>query len=180
MKIIVGLGNPGEKYRYTRHNAGFLAVDYFLSGKEAISCQSKFSGQICEMHFHATKTFFVKPQNFMNNSGEMVRELCNFYKVNIAEDLLVIHDEIDLKFGYYKLAHDSSHAGHNGVKSIINELGTQNFSRIRVGIESRQSRLESPTDQYVLQNFSKEELQILKSDLFPKIETEIQNFIGTK
>lgn len=180
MKIIVGLGNPGDKYKLTRHNAGFLALDYYLSGKNVIKCQSKFKGYICEMHFHSTKTFFVKPQSFMNNSGEVVQEICNFYKINSTEDLLVVHDEIDLKFGYYKLAQDSGPAGHNGVKSIIEHLGSQNFARIRVGIESRQSRHESPTEDFVLQPFTKPELTQLDSEVFPKISEEIEKFINNK
>lgn len=180
MKIIVGLGNPGDKYKNTRHNAGFLALDYYLEGKEAIKCQSKFGGNICEIHFHATKTFFIKPQSFMNKSGEVVKEICSFYKVDFTKDLLVIHDEIDLKFGYYKLAHDSSPAGHNGVKSIIDNLGTQEFSRLRIGIETRANRQEMPTDDFVLQNFSKDEIKILNNELFPKINDEIETFIGIK
>ena len=180
MKIVVGLGNPGDKYQYTRHNAGFLALDYYLKGKELIKCQSKFGGKICEMHFHATKTFFVKPTSFMNNSGEVVQEICNFYKINAVEDLLVIHDEVDLKFGYHKMAKDSGPAGHNGVKSIIEHIGTQDFTRIRIGIETRQSKLESSTEDFVLKNFSKEQLELLSKEVFPKVIGEIDKFIGIK
>lgn len=180
MKIIVGLGNPGDKYKYTRHNAGFMAVDHYLEGKEAIKCQSKFGGYICEMHFHATKTFFLKPQSFMNKSGQVVQEIASFYKINPESDLLVIHDEIDLKFGFYKLAHDSSAAGHNGVADIIEHLGSQNFSRLRVGIESRTSRNEMPTEDFVLQNFSKAELENLRMNILPDIAEEIGKFIHKK
>lgn len=178
MKIVVGLGNPGDKYKHTRHNAGFLALDYYLEGKELIKCQSKFGGKICEMHFHATKTFFVKPTSFMNNSGEVVQEICKFYKVDPTKDLLVIHDEVDLKFGYHKMANDSGHAGHNGVKSIIEHIGTQDFTRIRIGIETRQSKLESPTEDFVLKNFSKEQIEFLEKNVFPKVSKEINEFIG--
>lgn len=184
MKVIIGLGNPGSKYERTRHNAGFLAVDFYLKDNEAISCQSRFKGYVCEMHFTAHKTgeapvkvFFVKPQTFMNKSGEAVKEIADFYKLNVAEDLLVIHDEIDLKFGFYKIAFDSRPAGHNGVKNIIEHLGTQEFHRIRIGVESRLSRHESPTDEFVLRDFSKEELDILETDVLPKINREIESFI---
>lgn len=184
MKIIVGLGNPGHAYEHTRHNAGFMALDYYLAKHEAIKCQSRFKGYVCEMHFTAHKTgaapvkvFFVKPQTFMNKSGEAVREILNFYKIHIPTDLLVIHDEIDLKFGFYKVAFDSRPAGHNGVKNIIEQLDTQEFHRIRIGVESRLSRHESPTDQFVLQNFSPNELATLSQTVLPKIEEEITTFI---
>lgn len=184
MKIIVGLGNPGNKYQYTRHNAGFLALDFYLTKHHAIKCESRFQGYVCEMHFTAQgtheapiKTFFVKPQTYMNKSGLAIREITQFYKINIASDLLVVHDEVDLKFGYYKLAFDSRPAGHNGVQNIVDELGTQEFHRIRIGVESRLSRHQSPTDEFVLQNFSNEELALLQEAVFPKIETEIENFI---
>lgn len=180
MKIVVGLGNPGDKYKYTRHNAGFMALDHYLQGKELIKCQSKFGGNICEMHFHATKTFFVKPAGYMNTSGEVVQEIMKFYKVDPQNDLLVIHDEIDLKFGYHKFAKDSGHAGHNGVRSIIDHIGTQDFARIRIGIETRQSKLESPTEDFVLHNFTKEQIGYLHDNIFPKVDKEIDQFIGNK
>jgi PTH1 family peptidyl-tRNA hydrolase len=91
-----------------------------------------------------------------------------------------VHDEIDLKFGYYKLAHDSGPAGHNGIKSIIEHLGGQDFNRLRIGVESRQSRNEIPTETFVLQNFSKEERKTLQSDVLPKVEEEINSFINHK
>lgn len=184
MKIIVGLGNPGDKYKNTRHNAGFMAVDFYLEKREAIRCESKFKGLICEMHFTAhtgstapVKVFFVKPQTFMNKSGEAVKEIVQFYKVDVKKDLLIVHDEVDLKFGFFKLAFDSRGAGHNGVQNIIDELGTQEFSRLRIGIETRMSRHESPTEDYVLQSFSKEELEQLHADVLPKASEEIEKFI---
>ncbi|HMR55562.1 MAG TPA: aminoacyl-tRNA hydrolase, partial [Candidatus Doudnabacteria bacterium] len=82
MKLIVGLGNPGNKYELTRHNLGFLAVDYFLKSRDAITCQSKFNAQVCEYHENGVKVFFVKPQSYMNLSGEVIREITSFYKVD--------------------------------------------------------------------------------------------------
>lgn len=210
MKVIVGLGNPGNKYTHTRHNAGFLALDFYLKDLETISCTSRFQGQVCEVHFSARiphlaspilgegkdrsgsppriggvrggtiqsiKTFFVKPQTYMNRSGEAIRELANFYKINPETDLLVVHDEIDLKFGYTKLAFDSRPAGHNGVKSIVEELGTQKFHRLRIGIESRLNRAESPTDEYVLSQFTAHELAALQNKIFPSVKDSIEQFI---
>jgi PTH1 family peptidyl-tRNA hydrolase len=184
MKLIVGLGNPGNKYQYTRHNAGFLALDYYMQGLETISCTSKFNAQICEVHFSAqqtdggpVKTLFIKPQTYMNNSGDTVREIVSFYKVDVEKDLLIIHDEVDLKFGFWKFAFDSRPAGHNGIKNIIEQLSTQKFHRIRIGVESRKSRLENPTDEYVLSPFSPEELSILQETIFPKVKEIIEEFI---
>ncbi len=184
MKLVVGLGNPGPKYEHTRHNAGFLALNFILQKTPAISCSSKFHGQICEAHFTAArhpkgpvKVFFIKPQTFMNRSGEVLKSLSSFYKITPESDLLVIHDELDLKFGYLKPAFDSGPAGHNGVKNIIDELGTQKFHRLRIGVETRLSRLNQPTEDYVLSPFSQHELETLQTHIFPKIEEATLDFI---
>ena len=185
MKVIVGLGNPGMKYAKTRHNVGFLALDFYLRDMQTISCSSRFHGQICEVHFTLSgnpipvKTFFIKPQTYMNKSGDAVAEIVSYYKLQPETDLLIVHDEIDLKFGYSKTAFGSRPAGHNGVKSIIASLGTQKFHRLRIGVESRKSRLESPTDEYVLSPFSTDELATLESDVFPKAALVMQEFIAS-
>ncbi len=184
MKLIIGLGNPGIKYQTTRHNAGFLAMDYILKDLDTISCVSKFKGHVCEAHFTATnhpkgpvKVFFVKPQTYMNNSGEAVAEIVEYYRLNPEKDLLVIHDELDLKFGYWKPAFDSRAAGHNGVQSIIDHLGTQKFTRFRIGVESRKSRFDQATDEYVLTQFSETELTTLENQIFPDIKSAVTEFI---
>lgn len=182
MKLIVGLGNPGAQYEHTRHNAGFLAVDFFLKDKQAIACQSKFNAQICEYHENdadgnVEKIFFVKPQSFMNLSGEVAREIAAFYKVDHANDLLVLHDEKDLPFGNVKEAFASGSAGHNGVQNIIDELGTKDFARVRIGVEAREADSPIPTDVFVLQKFTDEELQKLESDVFPKTNEIITSFL---
>ncbi len=190
MHLIVGLGNPGKKYENTRHNAGFLAVDHFMEGREKISCQHKFQGELCELQFIAKeiqgqniKVLFLKPQTYMNNSGVAVAEAVRFYKIDIEKELLIIHDELDLKFGYIKPAFDSGPAGHNGIKSIIENLGTQKFHRLRIGVESRLSRNERPTEDYVLENFNATEIENLKNSVFPKTDEYIARFLlntGTK
>ena len=177
MKLIVGLGNPGKQYELTRHNAGFLAVDDFLKGKDVIACQSKFQAEICEYHEGGNKIFFVKPQTFMNLSGEAVKDIVRFYKVNPEIELLVVHDEKDFPFGTVKPAHNSSSAGHNGVQNIIDELGTQDFARVRIGVESREPGSPLPTDVFVLQKFSDDELAKLPTDVYPKVATLITEFI---
>jgi peptidyl-tRNA hydrolase, PTH1 family len=180
MKIIVGLGNPGKQYKLTRHNAGFLAVDFFLKDREAIACQSKFNAQICEYHEDGEKIFFVKPQSFMNLSGEVVQEVCSFYKIDPKTDLLVIHDDKDLEFGKIKFTEQSGGAGHNGVQNIIDQFGHKNFHRIRIGVESRESGSPLPTDVFVLQKFTDEELGQLQEKIFIETNQLIQQFIKTK
>ncbi len=178
MKLIIGLGNPGTKYSATRHNAGFLAIDYFLKNIQAINCQSSFQAQICELHFGAQKVFFVKPQTFMNLSGEAVRAIGDFYKINYSTDLLVIHDDVDLPFGEIKNTTSSSAAGHNGVQNIIDLLGTKDFHRIRLGVENRLDKKIPPTEAFVLQNFNAEEITKLEAEVLPEVKLAIEKFIG--
>jgi PTH1 family peptidyl-tRNA hydrolase len=183
MKLIVGLGNPGTQYENTRHNAGFLALDFFLKDHPAISCQGKFNAQICEMHIQdesgLQKVFFIKPQSFMNLSGEVVREISSFYKVDITKDLLVLHDEKDLAFSTVKEARDSGSAGHNGVQNLIDELGTKDFTRIRIGVETREPDSPLPTDVFVLQPFTAEELEKLHTEVFPETNKLILKFLNS-
>ena len=157
MQIVIGLGNPGSKYEKTRHNAGFMALDYILKDLQAISCTSSFDSKICEVHM-PEKTFFVYPQTFMNDSGKAVRQILDFYKLS-PKDILVIHDDIDLPLGTIKFTDNSGDAGHNGIKSIIESLGTKEFRRVRVGVESRTDKTQMPTDAFVLQEFSADELK---------------------
>lgn len=178
MKLVIGLGNPGEKYTHTRHNAGFLALDFYMKDLQVINCASKFDAQICELQTDGNKVFFVKPQAFMNKSGSVVRELVQFYKLDATKDILVIHDETDLPLGNIKTTEDSRAAGHNGVQNIFDELGTQNLSRIRIGVETRESRNDLPTDVFVLQNFTDSELETLRKDVLPKVSQEITAFLA--
>ncbi len=177
MKIIVGLGNPGNRYELTRHNAGFLAIDYFLKDRDAITCQSKFNAQVCEYHENGMKVFFVKPQSYMNLSGEVIREIAAFYKIDVTTDLLVIHDDKDLVFGQIKSGSGSGAGGHNGVQNTIDELGTKDFARIRIGVEAREPDSPLPTDEFVLQKFTDEELAQLKEKVFPETNKLIEAFL---
>lgn len=177
MKLIIGLGNPGEKYKQTRHNAGFLALDFFMKNLQVINCASKFDAQICEFQTDGNKLFFIKPQNFMNNSGKVISEIVQFYKVSPTEDILIIHDDKDLRLGDVKSTLSSRSAGHNGIEDIFTELGTQDIKRIRIGVESREPGSPIPTDVFVLQNFSDEELAKLQQEILPKVSTMIAEFI---
>ena len=130
MKLIVGLGNPGKEYKNTRHNVGFMVLDYILGD---VNWKTKFNGLYYEENIGGDKIIYLKPTTYMNLSGNCVREFVNFYKID-KKDILVIHDDLDLPFLKYRLKYKSSSGGHNGIKSIIQHLGTDNFPRIKVGI----------------------------------------------
>ena len=153
MKLIIGLGNPDKKYQDTWHNVGFLLVDQIsqLSDRSfpEFKNNKKFKSEITETNQIDEKIILAKPQTFMNNSGQAVKALVNFYKVKPA-DLWVIHDDIDLPLGKIRISHNSSAAGHKGVQSIIDQLGSQEFIRFRLGIQSEKQG-KVTTEDYVLQ-----------------------------
>ena len=134
MKVIVGLGNPGKKYDNTRHNIGFEALDY-IADKEGISINTgKHKALIGTGYMGGEKVLLVKPQTFMNLSGESVAELLHYYKIDPEEELLVIFDDISLAPGNIRIRKKGSAGGHNGIKNIIAMTGTENFKRIKVGV----------------------------------------------
>lgn len=130
--LIVGLGNPGIRYVNTRHNAGFWLVEQ-IADQEQFRTESKFHGQVCRVKFPSTDCWLLKPNTFMNNSGQSVIALANFYKIPI-EQILIIHDELDFPPGTIRLKKAGSDGKHNGLKSIISHLGSNNFLRLRIGI----------------------------------------------
>ena len=130
--LIVGLGNPGQKYEHTRHNMGFLTVD-LLAEKQGVKLNKvKFKSAFNIMHFAGCKCLVMKPQTYMNLSGEAVREAAQFYKVP-ADHVLVIYDDVSLPVGKIRVRPTGSAGGHNGIKNIISHLGTQDFPRIKIG-----------------------------------------------
>jgi len=151
MKLIVGLGNPGKDYEKTRHNIGFMILDNYLGN---INWKSKSNGLYYETFIEDEKVIFLKPQTFMNLSGDCVIEFVNFYKISNM-DVLVIQDDLDLPLLSYRLKCKSSSGGHNGIKSIISCLGTDEVPRLKVGIAHDKS---IDTKDYVLGNFSKEDM----------------------
>jgi len=172
MKLVVGLGNPGKEYENTRHNAGFALIDKFGKSQDfpEFELNKKFNARISKGSVDGQDFLLAKPQTFMNLSGETVRAMLDFYKLT-PDDILVVHDDIDLPLGKYRIATDSSSAGHNGVQNIIDKLGTQKFKRIRIGIgETKEGILVCRIDahDFVLQKFSKEESEIIE-----KISEEI-------
>jgi PTH1 family peptidyl-tRNA hydrolase len=131
--LVVGLGNPGSDYAFTRHNAGFLVVDE-VAARWGISIhQKKFNAELGRGRVDGIETILVKPQAYMNRSGPPVRQVGDYFKISY-QDMLVVHDDIDLEFGRLKIKAKGGHGGHNGVRSLIGALGEDAFVRLRVGI----------------------------------------------
>lgn len=154
MKLIVGLGNPGKEYERTRHNAGFDVMDEIARMASASITQKKFKALVDKVNIGGQSVLLMKPQTYMNNSGEAVRAAMDFYHLQ-PQDLLVIYDDMDLAVGRLRLRQKGSAGGHNGIKSIIAHIGTQTFDRIRVGID-KDPRI--PTVNWVLGKIRKEDM----------------------
>ena len=159
MKIIVGLGNPGKDYELTRHNVGFYILDKYLG--EVKWKNAKQNALIYEETCNGEKVIFVKPLTYMNNSGEAIREIIKYYKAYI-DDLLVIQDDISIVLGKSRVKYESTDGGHNGIKSIINCLGTNKFLRLKVGLAKEH---EVDTIDYVLGKLTKKELSQIDEDM---------------
>jgi len=160
MKIIVGLGNPGDKYKNNRHNIGWRIVEAVREKIENAEFDEfidykKHKAQIATGTINNENILIVKPQTFMNNSGQAVSSLVNFYKIDPKKDLLVIFDDKDMLFGKLRQRDEGSSGGHNGIKSIVADIGTQNFHRLKFGVGHEDQKIA--TDAFVLQDFSKEE-----------------------
>ncbi len=173
--LIAGLGNPGKEYEKTRHNAGFLFVDYFFEkyqdefGFADWKLDKKLKSEISVGKREDKKIILLKPQTFMNLSGEAILAAKKYFKVKL-EDIIVAHDDIDLALGKYKVSVDSSSAGHNGAQNIIDLLGTKNFTRLRIGVDNRGDK-KIPTEKYVLGKFTSVEMKII-SRIIPSISQE--------
>lgn len=152
MKLIVGLGNPGDKYKGTRHNVGFQAIDE-LAERFNISVKNKeHKGLVGKGIIMGEKVILLKPQTFMNNSGESVQPLAAYYGVH-EEDIIIVYDDICLEPGHLRIRKKGSAGGHNGMKSIINRLGTENFARVRIGVGEKPDHYDLAD--WVLSRFDK-------------------------
>jgi peptidyl-tRNA hydrolase, PTH1 family len=158
MWLIVGLGNPGREYAGNRHNAGFMVVDELDRRWGPLSFRRKFGGQLAEARVAGEKALLLKPQSFMNCSGQVVGPAVGFFQLEPA-NLIVIHDELDLDFGRLKVKVGGGHGGHNGLRSLFADLGTPEFVRVRLGIGRPPPRMEGAD--YVLQSFSRTEAKEL-------------------
>ena len=161
IRLIVGLGNPGREYEATRHNAGFWWVDELAQAQKLdFRNEAKFHGLMVRGQMHGHELFLFKPQTFMNTSGRGVGELVQFYKI-APEEMLVVHDELDLPPGVARLKIGGGHGGHNGLKDIIARLGTKDFWRLRLGIGHPGDR--NAVSNYVLNNPRVEELDLINA-----------------
>lgn len=156
-RMVVGLGNVGSKYAGTRHNIGFAVVDELAKRYQAAPPRSRFDARIQEVHLDAGRTVLAAPTTMMNNSGHAVAQLANWYKV-APDQILVVHDELDLPFGKMRLRPAGGAGGHNGVRSIIEQLGSNEFNRLRIGIGRPTS---GSTVSYVLSRFSVEQREFV-------------------
>lgn len=156
MKLIVGLGNPGERYNFTRHNFGFLALDFYAKIREISWQKPKFNA----LWARQGEVIFLKPQTFYNESGQAVQEFCRFYKI-AASNVLVVCDDFDLEFGQLRFRAHGSSAGNNGLKSITAHLGTENFPRLRLGTNNTTLRQQLGDIDFVLARFAPTERERL-------------------
>lgn len=177
MKLIVGLGNKGKEYTNTRHNVGYDFIDkcipYF---NENENFSEKFKSLFQTININGEKIIFQKPQTYMNLSGEAIREIVNFYKLDIEKDVLVIYDDMDIDLGKFKIRGNGSSAGHNGIKSIISHLGDK-FIRVKIWIGAK----KNDTISHVLGKFSKEEqeqINIVYDKLYDVIKDFIKNDVN--
>ena len=156
MKLVVGLGNPGREYKNTRHNVGFIFLDSYLDSKRIELNKKKFNGLYTDyVGEKGDKVIFLEPQTYMNLSGDCVIDFMRYFKIE-KEDILIIHDDLDLDVAKIKIRSKGGSAGHNGIKSIISRVGDENFKRIRVGIDKGEDTIK-----HVLSKFRSEEKDLI-------------------
>ena len=162
MKIFVGLGNPTPEYAATKHNVGFMLADLLSKELSADIWREKFNALVAESFFNGEKILIVKPQTFMNLSGEAVAPIVNFYKIDV-ENLVVAHDDMDLPLGMIRLRPKGSGGGHHGIESIIGLLGKQNFPRVRIGVGRPPQNWS--VNSHVLSPFTQDDAKIISETL---------------
>jgi PTH1 family peptidyl-tRNA hydrolase len=172
--MIVGLGNPGAKYSLNRHNIGFLALDAYCAGIGNPKWKEDHQAFVARLKIEDQEVLFVKPQTYMNKSGESVRALMDYYKIDLNQ-VLVLHDEIDIGYGAIKVHKNRGAGGHNGLKSINEMLGTQDYVRLKLGV-GRPSNPQMDVASYVLQNFAAEE-QASLHDFLNTAGDAVESFI---
>lgn len=169
MKLIVGLGNPTKEYEKTRHNTGFMVMDALAREFNVEIKTSKFKGEYVKFKYLGEDVILLKPMTYMNSSGESVGAIMRFFKLDI-DDLLIIYDDLDMPVGKLRLRERGSAGGHNGIKSIIAHVGSQNFKRIRVGID-KNPRI--PVIDYVLGKFTKDEQALIEEGISNAVKAVI-------
>ncbi|HFH8161254.1 TPA: aminoacyl-tRNA hydrolase [Streptococcus agalactiae] len=176
VKMIVGLGNPGSKYNDTKHNIGFMAVDRIVKKLDVNFTEDKnFKAEIGSDFINGEKIYFIKPTTFMNNSGIAVKALLTYYNISI-KDMIIIYDDLDMEVGKIRFRQKGSAGGHNGIKSIIAHLGTQEFDRIKVGIGRPNGRMT--VNNHVLGKFDKND-EIMISNTLDKVDNAVNYYLQT-
>lgn len=175
--IVCGLGNPGAEYADTRHNAGFLAIDYIAEKCSARIDRVKFHALVGEANICGVRVLLMKPTTFMNNSGQAIAEAASFYKIE-AQNIIVLHDEISFAPGLFRIRRKGSAGGHNGLKSIISSLGSDAFPRIKIGVGQKPSP-EYDLVNWVLGKFPKADKELLCSK-FPDINSSVELILQDK
>lgn len=176
VKMIVGLGNPGSKYNDTKHNIGFMAVDIIVKKLDVNFTEDKnFKAEIGSDFINGEKIYFIKPTTFMNNSGIAVKALLTYYNISI-KDMIIIYDDLDMEVGKIRFRQKGSAGGHNGIKSIIAHLGTQEFDRIKVGIGRPNGRMT--VINHVLGKFDKND-EIMISNTLDKVDNAVNYYLQT-
>ncbi|MGI6329460.1 MAG: aminoacyl-tRNA hydrolase [Bacilli bacterium] len=181
MKLIVGLGNPGLLYKNTRHNIGFYVIDEILKDMKITKFKTKFGGLYNSLLIKDQQVIFLKPYKYINLSGEVIKDFVDYFNINIS-DILIIHDDLDLPIGYYKIKKSGGTGGHNGLKSVEGSLKTKNYTRLKIGISNNKSM---ETHKYVLEKFSlkeREELEkniiIIKKMVFDYINMDLKDVMN--
>ncbi len=177
MKLIVGLGNPGKEYEKTRHNAGFNCIDALASKYNITVKEAEHKAIVGKGYIEGQKVILVKPQTYMNNSGEAIREITDYYKVDPETELIVIYDDISLDVGMLRIRDKGSAGGHNGIKSIINHLSTQVFLRIKVGVGAKAAPQMDLAD-HVLGHFNEDDSKLMKESFEKAAEATVMLMSG--
>ena len=173
MKIMAGLGNPGQKYDKTKHNTGFMTMDHYLDEKGLSLDKDKFEGLWTKQKINGEDVILLEPQTYMNESGRSVSQVANFFKVD-PEDILIIQDDMDMPIGKIRIRANGKSGGHNGIKSIIRDLGTEKFNRLKIGIRHPKN---ATVVSWVLTPFNDEQ-QKLMDDAFDTSVKIIDDFIA--
>ncbi len=175
MKLVVGLGNPGNDYKFTRHNIGYMLIDKIAANKRVFFNNKKFNAEFLEYFYNGEKIIMIKPLSFMNLSGNVVKKYVDFYKINLC-DILIIQDDLDMNLGKVKIVSNSSSGGHNGIKDIEYNLGSKDYVRLKIGI-SNDKKID--TKDYVLGKFDDNDLKIL-NNIFENLLNVIDDFCNLK
>lgn len=174
MFVIVGLGNPGFQYDHTPHNIGFMLLDEIASECSVTITQNRFSALTVKTTWQNHEVFLVKPQTFMNLSGESVAQVLSYFKIPV-ENLIVVFDDLDQEFGAVRMRFGGGHGGHNGIRSILGKISSDKFHRVKIGIGKPEHK--SATASWVLSKFTNEQMNLLLDESFPKAKQRILDIL---